>query len=226
MPDTPNPRKSLQQRALTSASASCCLLPTPPEPAVEMLTGKMGFLLPMPTSRQPSACGRSPGRSPAAERQEASVRPGRGTGPVYHNIPCRHLHCVQGSTLTKQISVLGPACMSCGLWVKETPSQGTSAAAVKGTPEAVQADTKAGFTLAASYTSEQLRHRGSCTKPPREVGNTRVTSRAGHRGASTQPANPSLLPGCTYKVEMSTVADVPKEKQGGKLTKTLSIYLS
>lgn len=142
MPDTPNPRKSLQQRALTSASASCCLLPTPPEPAVEMLTGKMGFLLPMPTSRQPSACGRSPGRSPAAERQEASVRPGRGTGPVYHNIPCRHLHCVQGSTLTKQISVLGPACMSCGLWVKETPSQGTSAAAVKGTPEAVQADTR------------------------------------------------------------------------------------
>lgn len=33
------------------------------------------------------------------EGQEALVRAGRGSGPAYHNIPCRRFHCVQGSTL-------------------------------------------------------------------------------------------------------------------------------
>lgn len=55
-------------KSLALASTSCCLLPTPPESAVEMLTvlrqDKMAFLPSLPASRQSPAAGRSPGRNP------------------------------------------------------------------------------------------------------------------------------------------------------------------
>lgn len=136
--------------ALTEASASCCLLPTPPESSVEMLTvwrkGGLPALRASITaicsireeSWQESLCW----ACSTGEGQEALVRTGRGTGPAYHNIPCRHSHCVQVSTLKNKISVLGPTCMSCRLHMAETPSWRMSAIAVKGMPEAVQTDTK------------------------------------------------------------------------------------
>lgn len=63
------------------------------------------------------------------EGQEALVRAGRGSGPVYHNIPCSPSHCVQGSTLKNERNVLGPALVSCGLHMEEIQSQRMSTTA-------------------------------------------------------------------------------------------------
>lgn len=63
------------------------------------------------------------------EGQEALVRAGRGSGPAYHNIPCRPSHCVQGSTLKNERNVLGPALVSCGLHMEGIQSQRMSTTA-------------------------------------------------------------------------------------------------
>lgn len=63
------------------------------------------------------------------EGQEGLVRAGRGLGPVYHNILCKHSHCVQDSTLKNEINILGPALVSCGLHTEEIQSQRMSTTA-------------------------------------------------------------------------------------------------